>query len=433
MAQPPIAQDTVTLMFTDIEGSTARWERMPEAMAAALVTHDRILQSAIEDAGGQVFKTVGDAFCALFPDAVSACRASLAAQRGLRSEPWGDVGAIRVRMALHAGPVDRAGGEYVGSTVNRLNRLLSTCHGGQIVLSAAAVALAEPRLPPDTSLRDLGNHRLRDLLQPEHIYQLCAPDLQDDFPALKTLDRNPHNLPPQRFPIVGRAAELDRIAMELRDGTRLVTLTGPEGIGKSRLAIQAAAETMELFPDGAWFVPASDTEDLSEAIRRALALGAGDAHNLATALRPRTLLLVIDDAGTDGSNSERLAALLAAAPNIRSIATSAAPLGIEAEAAISVDPLPWRSTSVPGAGAADPRPPAVELFLQRAQSVHPRFAPDERAFEEIARICELSGGVPAAIEAAASRMRVLTTAQLLSRLIAQARLGTPRGAPSVAR
>ena len=213
---------TVTFLFTDIEGSTQLWERFPQAMQAALARHDALLQQAIEDHGGYVFKTVGDAFCAAFATASATLLAALAAQRALAAEPWGDVGAIRVRMALHTGATEERGGDYFGPPVNRVARLLSAGAGGQVLLSGVTFELVRAALPDGCALRDMGEHHLKDLGQPEHVYQLAAADLPSDFPPLKTLDTFPNNLPVELTSFVGREREMAE-ARSLLANARLLT------------------------------------------------------------------------------------------------------------------------------------------------------------------------------------------------------------------
>src|SRR5687768_16944386 len=222
---------TITFLFTDIEGSTRLWEEAAEGMRGALARHDELLRETIERHDGYVFKTMGDAFCAAFDRAMDALEASLAAQRAIEAEGWtarlGQERTVRVRMALHTGDAQERDGDYFGPSLNRVARLLSAGHGEQILLSLPTEELVRDALPEWVSLRDLGDRRLKDLIRPERIYQVCAPDLRDAFPPLRTLDGRKHNLPVQPTPLVGREAELEEVRRRLRRAeTRLLTLTG---------------------------------------------------------------------------------------------------------------------------------------------------------------------------------------------------------------
>src|SRR5215217_7324717 len=248
---------TVTFLFTDIEGSTKFWERSPEAMQRALARHDQILREAVEERDGYVFKTVGDAFCCAFATAPDALEVSLFSQRALLSrEGWPEeTGPLRVRMALHAGATEERDGDYFGPPVNRVARLLSAGHGGQVLMSLTAQELSRDHLPAGATLMDLGEQRLKDLFRPESIFQLVAPGLPTEFPPIRTLEGRSNNLPIQPNPLVGREREVSEIVDRLRsDGARLLTLTGPGGTGKTRLALQAAADLLEQFEDGVFFV-----------------------------------------------------------------------------------------------------------------------------------------------------------------------------------
>ena len=226
---------TVTFLFTDIEGSTVLWEKYPDGMKNALARHDEILRAAIESHGGYIFKTVGDAFCAAFATAPDALKATLNAQRALSGEEWAETGPLKVRAALHTGAAQERGGDYFGPPVNRVARLLSAGHGGQTLLSLSAYELVRDELPEGTSLESQGEHQLKDLARPEHIFQLLSLDLPSDFPPLKTLDVRPNNLPVQPTPLIGREKEGEGVKeLLLREDVRLVTLTGPGGTGKTQ-------------------------------------------------------------------------------------------------------------------------------------------------------------------------------------------------------
>src|SRR5215204_4619031 len=268
MADPPTG--TVTFLFTDIEGSTLLWERDARAMRSALARHDEILRSVIEERGGHVFKTVGDAFCAAFPSAPEALGTAIFAQRALHDEEWEEGATIRVRVALHTGAVDEQGGDYFeqrgdyfGPALNRVARLLSAAHGGQTLLSLATQELVRDVLPVDARLDDLGERRLKDLFRPERVFQVTVPDLPSEFPPLRTLESLRNNLPLQPTPLVGREQEVGEGCERFRqEEIRLLTLTGPGGTGKTRLALQAAADVLEDFEDGVFFVALATITEL---------------------------------------------------------------------------------------------------------------------------------------------------------------------------
>src|SRR5512136_1538394 len=257
MAQPPAG--TVTFLFTDIEGSTKLWQQHPDSMDTALKRHHAILNESINIHGGYVFQIIGDAYCAAFPTANDGLEAALEAQRSLTSENWVEITALRVRMALHTGradlqPGEFTSGEYVsGMTLSRTARLLSAGHGGQILLSLATAELVRDHLPQDTTLRDLGARRLKDLIRPEQIFQVVAPGLPSDFAPLKTLDVHPHNLPVQLTSFIGREREMGEIK-KLLASAHLLTLTGVGGTGKTRLAMQIAADLIDEYLDGIFLV-----------------------------------------------------------------------------------------------------------------------------------------------------------------------------------
>ncbi len=301
---PDLPSGTVTFLFTDIEGSTALWEQDRQWMAEAVARHLQLLRAAIDSHGGVLFKVVGDAAQAAFPTAPQGVAAALDAQRALLAEDWGELGPLRVRMALHAGeaqPDDR--GDYLAAPLNRLSRLLSTGYGGQILLSQTIQQLTRGALPPGADLRDLGEQRLRDLLEPERVYQLLHPDLPDRFPPLKTLGSRPNNLPRQPTSFLGREEDVRQVVDLLRrEEVQLLTLTGPGGTGKTRLALQAAAELLDDFADGVFFVPLAPLTDpnlVPSAIASALGLRDTGERPLIERLEvyfaDKELLLVLDN------------------------------------------------------------------------------------------------------------------------------------------
>ncbi|MDQ2817260.1 MAG: adenylate/guanylate cyclase domain-containing protein, partial [Candidatus Eremiobacteraeota bacterium] len=300
-AARPIPSGTITFLFSDIEGSTQRWERHREAMQTALRRHDDLIRAAIVAHGGYVFKTVGDAFCAAFSTAPDAIHAALNSQRTLSHEDFSATEGLVVRMAVHAGHADERDGDYFGPTVNRVARLLSAGNGGQILLSGAAADLARSDLPAQASLRDLGSHRLKDLAYPEHVFQLAAEGLRDIFPPLRSLDALPNNLPIQLTSFLGRDADIVEVE-RLLERSRLVMLQGSGGVGKTRLALQVGARLLDHFPDGVWFVelaPLSDPRLVASTVAAIFNLSEQNNRpiidTLIDALKSKTLLLVLDN------------------------------------------------------------------------------------------------------------------------------------------
>ena len=338
---------TVTFLFTDIEGSTAYWEQHLAAMGAALARHDAIVRQTIEAQGGVVFKTVGDAFYAAFATAPAALQAAVAAQRALHSEDWGVAGPFRVRMALHTGTAEQRDRDYFGPALNRVARLLSAGYGGQILLSLATQGLVRDQLPTGVELRDLGEHRLKDLQQPERIFQVVAPDLPTDFPPLKTLDTRRSNLPAQTTPLIGREQEVVDVCTLLRRGdVRLVTLTGPGGVGKTRLSLQVATELLDDFTDGVYFVelaPINDPTLLAPTI--ASTLGAKEAGGqpiveiLTDYLLDKQLLLVLDNFEQLVAAAAILMDLLQAAQGLKMLVTSREVIHLYSEQEYPFPPL----------------------------------------------------------------------------------------------
>ncbi|MBK6769665.1 MAG: tetratricopeptide repeat protein [Ardenticatenales bacterium] len=423
-------------------------------MRAALAQHDAVLEGAIRRHDGVWFKRVGDAMQAAFAAAPDALAAAVEAQRGLGAASWGPDGPVSVRMALHAGEAAPHRGDYVAPCLNRLARLMAAGHGGQILLSQAAALLVRDDVPPGVALHSLGTHRLRDLLAPEEVFQADVDGLPGAFPALKTLDAHPNNLPQALTPLIDRSDDLAAVnALLARNDVRLVTLTGPGGIGKSRLALQLAADALDGFPDGAFFVPLAAVHDptlVLPALAAAVGVSEGGsaplAATLAARLATRHMLAVLDNVEQVLAVGPALAALLEACAHLTLLVTSRAPLRVRGEHEYAVGPL-----GLPGADGADganeedeseghdvagadshagrpfdavddfgaaaiARSPAVMLFVDRAQAMSADFTLTPENASAVAAICRRLDGLPLAIELAAARVRLLPPAALLARL-----------------
>jgi predicted ATPase/class 3 adenylate cyclase len=414
---------TVTFLFSDVEGSTERWERDRAAMAPALARHDELVRAALVARGGYVFKTVGDAFCAAFETAQDAVAAALDAQRALEAEDFSSVQGIRVRMALHTGRSVERDGDYFGPAVNRVARLLAVGHGGQVLVSGVVADLLKGEMPPECSLHDLGAHRLKDLGHPEQVYQLLAPGLPGEFPALKSLDALSHNLAAQLASFVGRDEVIAEIA-KLIDQHRLVTLVGTGGAGKTRCAIQVGAELLDGSADGVWLAelaPITDASFVASSVARALSLQESPNRplidTLLSHLKRKRLLLILDNCEHVIEEARAVAvAILKACAEVRILATSREGLNTAGE---QLYRLP--SLSIPKPGHT---PSAKELlsygapllFAERALSVNHRFSVTDENAPYILEICRRLDGIPLAIELAAARLNVLTPQRLAQML-----------------
>ncbi len=425
-SEPPVAarpSGTVTFLFSDIEGSTVRWEQHGEAMAAALSRHDALMRTALAAHGGFIFKTVGDAFCAAFALPAAAIAAALEAQRALLAEDFSAVDGVPVRMALHTGVADERDGDYFGAPVNRVARLLAIGHGGQVLLSGATSVLLQGAMPPQSSLRDLGAHHLKDLAEPEHVYQLLAPGLPERLPALRSLDELPNNLPRQLTSFVGRDAVVAEIAA-LIETHPLVTLVGTGGAGKTRCAIQMGAELLDGSGDGVWLVelaPISDAALVANAIARALNLQESPnrplLETLLAYLKRKRLLLILDNCEHVIEEARHVAgALLQGCPEVRILATSREPLNVAGEATYRVPSLSAPSVNQSVTPHVAARYGAVQLFVDRAVSNNNRFALTHENAPHVAEVCRRLDGIPLAIELAAARVKVLSPQQLAQRL-----------------
>lgn len=426
---------TLTFVFTDIEGSTRLWEQFPAEMNAALEHHDRLMREVFTACEGTVFKTIGDAFCAVFKRASDALKAAVEIQRRIQKEDWELPQEMRVRIALHTGEAEVRDNDYFGPTLNRVARLLSAAHGGQILITAVTEELVTDELPEDVQLRDLGEHRLRDLNRPERIYQVVHPDLPSEFAALRGLESFSHNLPIQLTSFVGRKVEMEELSNLLSD-TRLLTLTGAGGSGKTRIALQVAAEHVEHYPDGAWLIELAALNDSSlfwHTIASVLGLreeqGRPLRDTVSEYLRSKTMLLILDNCEHLIDVCAQCADLiLRVSPHVRIMATSREPLGIPGEVVWRIPALSMPNPrQLPSGEELVPsllRYEAVSLFVERAIAAQPSFQLTPANAQAVAEICYRLDGIPLAIELAAARVNVLTPEQISTRLADRFRLLT---------
>ncbi|MGZ3679245.1 MAG: ATP-binding protein [Ktedonobacterales bacterium] len=437
MAELPTG--TVTFLFTDIEGSTRLLQQLGERYENVLADHRRLLRAAFEAHSGHEVDTQGDAFFVAFSRAVDALSCAAQAQRSLAAHLWPDGAAVRVRMGLHTGEPMLAGGGYVGLDVHRAARICAAGHGGQILLSQATRDLADGRLPEGTELVDLGEHLLPDLLQLEHIYQLILLDHPADFPPLKTLNRRRHNLPAQATPLIGREQEVAETRGLLQGETRMVTLTGPGGIGKTRLGLQVAAESLDSFVDGVYFVALASLRDaglVAPAIAQTLGLresgGRSIEESLWAYLAEKRVLLMLDNFEQLLDAVEMVAGLLAASPGLKLIITSREALRLRGEQEYPVPPLALPEPNEAVDREAVSRCAAVALFVQRARAARPDFALTDANTGAVVEICQRLDGLPLAIELAAAHVKVLSPQAMVPRLASRLSLltGGPRDLPA---
>ncbi len=412
---------TVTFLFTDIEGSTRLWEEHPDAMRDALARHDDLVREAIESHGGYVVKTTGDGFHAAFGTADAGLVAAVAAQRALVGEAWPLPEPLRVRMGLHTGAASLRDGDYFGASLNRAARLMGVANGGQIVCSQATADLARDSVAEGTTLADLGEHRLRDLSRAERVFQVCAPGLSREFAALTSVDAFPGNLPLQVSSFIGREREIERTVDALGE-SRVVTLTGVGGVGKTRLAYQVAAEVLPEFREGAWLVELAavrDPDGVVDAFASVFGVtaraGQSIEQSLIEFLGTKQLLLVVD-------NCEHVLDAVAdlvdeigrACPGAVVLATSREALVLDGERILGVPALtaPDAEADLAVIGASH----AVQLFVDRAHGADADFALTADNANAVASVCRRLDGVPLAIELAAAKVDVMTPAELLSAL-----------------
>jgi predicted ATPase/class 3 adenylate cyclase len=424
----------VTFLFTDIEGATRLLHELGDEYADILAAYLRLVRAAIDEYGGQEVDSREDALFAAFPGAADAVMAAVAIQRAIAAYRWPDGVVLRARMGLHTGEPIRIATGYVGIDVNRASRICGVAHGGQVLLSDATQSVAANPLSEGVSFRDLGEHRLKDFAQPRRLFQVVTADLPADFPPPKSLDVLRDNLPAQMTSFIGR----ERDKMEVRRllaGTRLVTLTGPGGTGKTRLALQLASEALPDFPDGVWLAELaalSDPNMVPKAVVAAMSIpeqpGRELTETLVDALHQKSLLLVLDNCEHLVHACAELAdALLQMCPSLRILATSREPLGVPGETiwrvpSLSVPdilqvPSPEQMTAFDG----------IRLFVERAATSKPGFELTPGNAAAVARICSELEGIPLAIELAAARVRVLTVEQIAARLDDRFRLLTGGG------
>ncbi|HTY31092.1 ATP-binding protein, partial [Mycobacterium sp.] len=399
-----VPSGTVTFLFTDVEGSTGLWQAAPDAMRLALARHDSIVRSKIAEHGGYIFATGGDGFAAAFARAGDALRAALDTQLALTLETWPEPARVRVRMGLHTGEVQERGGDYFGPAVNRAARLMAAGHGGQVLVSGVTGRLVGDQLPDGVTLSDLGEHRLKDLDIPEHIFQVTGKTLEGQFPPLRTLDAIPNNLPPQLTRFIGRQREICEL-MALVPGNRLVTLTGAGGVGKTRLAVQVAAKVLDHYRDGVWFVDLARIADPAQVPKQiALAMGVQEqadrpiTSTLLDRLQGQETLVLLDNCEhvIDGA-ATCVEQILRTTTTVSILATSREALGIPGETVWTIAPM-----ALPDADQerlADNE--AISLFVDRGRLVNRAFALTDENASACAAICRGVDGLPLAIELAA--------------------------------
>ncbi|WP_395090580.1 adenylate/guanylate cyclase domain-containing protein [Armatimonas sp.] len=410
---------TVTFLFTDIEGSTRLWETHPTAMGPALARHDTLLRGTIEAHQGYVFKTIGDAFCAAFATVSDPLKAALEAQVLLTAEVWPDNLSLKVRMSLHTGAAESREGDYFGQPLNRVARLMAIGHGGQVLLSDATRRLIEGSLTEGIegmSLLDHGSHRLKDLQELEQVFQLCHSKLPRDFPPLRSLVSHTNNLPQQLTVFVGREKEVREWSQLLRErNRRLFTMTGPGGVGKTRVAMQLGESVLNDFPDSVWWCDLEQAVTVEDAANRlALALNISlqpspsVREQLFRHLHERRALLILDNFEQVAGGTVLIKELLAQTHNVVCLVTSRRTLELRGETVLELGTMPPRES--------------FNLFVERALECRPDLALDEESLADVEELCRRLEGVPLAIELAAARIVGMTPRQMLPRLSERFRL-----------
>ena len=413
---------TVTFFFSDIEGSTRLIQQLGADYPQALLAHHAIQRQVLAAKGGHELRTEGDSFFIVFASALDACSMAAAVQRQLAAHAWPQGSQVRVRVGLHTGEATLVGNEYLGIDVHRAARVASAAHGGQVLLSETTRALVEGALPSDLAIKDLGVHRLKDLARPERLFQLTIDGCQSEFPALRTLESTANNLPTQMTSFIGRDDQV-RDAKELLEKSRLLTLTGPGGTGKTRLSLKIAADVLDRFPDGVYFVPLAaihDPELVPSAIAQALSIQTSGNRRpieaLADYLHDKQALLILDNFEQLIPAAPVATRLLEAGPNLRVIVSSRTVLRVYGEQEYQVPPLAIPDLkALPGLAALS-QFEGVRLFIERAIAVKPDFQATNDNAPAIAGICQRVDGLPLAIELAAARVKLFTPQALLNRL-----------------
>jgi predicted ATPase/class 3 adenylate cyclase len=420
-----IPTGTVTFLFTDIEGSTQLLNRLGDRYADVLAEHRTILRTVVAKYNGYEVSTEGDAFFIAFVRAADAIAAAGAAQKELFEHQWPLNNTLLVRMGLHTGEPMCSGNNYTGLDVHRTARISDAAHGGQILLSEATKILAGTRIPEGIGFRDLGEHRLKDLERPEHLFQLVIPKVRSDFPPIRSLNNCPNNLPAQITPLIGRKKALEEICeLVRRSDVRFVTLTGPGGAGKTLLGLQAATILLADFADGAFIVDLSavtDTISVPAEIARSLGVEEAGTQRLVFRiiehLREKRLLLLLDNLEQISAASREIAMILESCPHVKVLGTSRAPLRVRSEYVFSVLPLDVPSLQDDLSTGKLLASSAVRLFIERAKAVKGDFVINDQNLMAVVQICSRLDGLPLAIELAAARIKLLSPQALLARLV----------------
>lgn len=421
-------QGTVSFLFTDIVGSTRLWDRFPQFMGAYLARHDALLHEAAAVRDGYVFKTVGDAFCMAFSTPLQALQAAIAAQHALAAEDWGEIGSLTVRMGIHTGAAEFRDNDYFGATLNRVARIESAAHGGQILLSQISMELLEDEGLDGISFKSLGSHRLRNLDRPEHLFQVVVDGLKESFPPPKSMEVLPNNLPAQTTSFIGRAREMEEIQAALRR-SNLVTLTGTGGTGKTRTSLEIGARLINEFPAGVWLIelaPVSEASRIVDAVASVLGVreepGQSLRDTLLDFLRGKTILLILDNCEhLVPALSSLVSDILRHCPRVKILATSRHSLAVVGETTYTIPPLGifdvrLQTLAGPDIAVRLSQFDAVKLFIERATAVRSDFKVTNENAPALAEICSRLDGIPLAIELAAARVRVLDLDQIAARL-----------------